>query len=301
MTGSRTELIAARLMGPLRAVIGAVAAAGILSALLVDPAPAEQGTDRAGGLPPPALAVPAGPGTPASPGSGTAAPGPPLAAEAPPVPEDPAAPVALGPSVVPVPGVYRYQVRSTTGGVANVEEERREVEQLSGDRTAGTVRITARLEGESQVSVLDWSPQAAVVRTTRIETGTDAGRDCTWSPPFTELGALALGSTWSVDSRCDAPVGGIHTAFEIRGSGRVVGRATIDHGGTTVPVWHVERDRTTTITAEVAGDRLVQTVHERGNLFLDPARGVVLRSDVTITFDGEQQGVTTRTSVLQPA
>lgn len=295
MTGSRTELIAARLMEPLRGVIGAVAAVGVLSALMIEPAPAEQGADRAGALPSPVLAVPAGPGAPAP-----QDPGAPLEAESAPVPEDPAAPVALGPSVVPVPGVYRYQVRSTTDGVPVVQEERREVEQLAGDRTAGSVRITARLEGESQVSVLDWSPQGAVVRTTRIESGADQGRDCTWSPPFAEFGPLEPGSTWSLDSECRTPVAGIDTVFEVSGSGRVVGRATIDSGGTPVPVWHVERDRITTITALLAGDRLVQTVREQGSLFLDPARGVVVRSDVTITLDGAQRGVTTRTSVLQP-
>ena len=298
MTGSRADQLAARLAGPLRGVIATVAALGVLSALLVDPAPATADAARAataGGAPSAEPGAAPAPGDPAAaPSGGSPAPG--GAPGAPPV--GGAAP-ALGRSVVPVAGIYRYEVQSTRDGSTSTQPEEREIVQLSGDQTRGLVQITARLEGESQVSVIDWSPEAALVRSTRIESAVGASRDCTWSPPFAEFGALVEGSSWNLSSVCQTDVGGIETTFEVTGSGRVSGATTVESGGRQVAVWQIGRDRTTTISAVVGGDQLRQIVREEGTILFDPARGVVVRSDVTVTLEGAQSGVTRRTSVLQ--
>jgi hypothetical protein len=298
MTGSRADQLAARLAGPLRGVIATVAALGVLSALLVDPAPTTADASRSataegapsaepGAAPAPGDPAAAPPGGPAAPGG---APGAPPAGGAPP---------ALGRSVVPVAGIYRYEVQATRDGTTSTQPEEREIVQLSGDQTRGLVQITARLEGESQVSVIDWSPEAALVRSTRIESAVGASRDCTWSPPFAEFGALADGSSWNLSSVCQTDVGGIETTFEVTGSGRVTGATTVESGGRRIAVWQIDRDRTTTISAVVGADELRQVVREEGTILFDPARGVVVRSDVTVTLEGAQTGVTRRTSVLQ--
>ena len=299
MTGSRADQLAARLAGPLRGVIAIVGALGVLSALLVDPSPTTADASRsttAGGVPSAEPGAVPGSGDPAAaPPDGPAPPdGGPGAA-----PTGGAVAAALGRSVVPVAGVYRYEVQSTRDGSTSTQPEEREIVQLSGDQTRGLVQITARLEGESQVSVIDWSPEAALVRSTRIESAVGASRDCTWSPPFAEFGALAEGSSWNLSSVCQTDVGGIETTFEVTGSGRVTGATTIESGRRQVSVWQIARDRTTTISAVVGADELRQIVREEGTILFDPARGVVVRSDVTVTLEGAQSGVTQRTSVLQ--
>lgn len=298
MTGSRADQLAARLAGPLRGVIATVAALGVLSALLVDPAPTTADASRAataGGAPSAEPGAAPAPGDPAAaPSGGSAPPG-----GAPGAPPAGGAAPTLGRSVVPVAGIYRYEVQSTRDGSTSTQPEEREIVQLSGDQTRGLVQITARLEGESQVSVIDWSPEAALVRSTRIESAVGVSRDCTWSPPFAEFGALAEGSSWNLSSVCQTDVGGIETTFEVTGSGRVSGATTVESGGRQVAVWQIGRDRTTTISAVVGGDQLRQIVREEGTILFDPARGVVVRSDVTVTLEGAQSGVTRRTSVLQ--
>jgi hypothetical protein len=85
----------------------------------------------------------------------------------------------------------------------------------------------------------------------------------------------------------------------VTGSGRVTGATTVESGGRQLAVWQIARDRTTTISAVVGADELRQVVREEGTVLFDPARGVVVRSDVTVTLEGAQSGVTQRTSVLQ--
>jgi hypothetical protein len=205
----------------------------------------------------------------------------------------------LGVAAVPEPGVYRYQVETTREGRTETAEETREVVARTGDRTSGIIEIAARLEGESQVSLIDWSPGGALVRSTRIESAAGGSRDCSWTPPFVEIGPLSTGSSWAVDSTCRTTVGGIDTTLVLTGSGRVVGTAMVTFAGAQVPVWQVERDRKTEIDATLDGERLRQQTHEQGTFLIDPVRGVVMRSDVTITLEGEETGVIRRTSVLR--
>ncbi len=206
----------------------------------------------------------------------------------------------LGASVVPAPGTYRYEVTVTSGTDTSVQEEQRVIEVLSGDQTEAVVQLSARVAGESQVSVLDWSPAGAFVRSTRIEDASGPSQDCTWAPAFPEFGALSSGSSWSLDSTCRAPVGGIDTTFTVTGAGRVVGQATVDVAGAVVPVWQIERDRTTTIQAAFGSRTVTQQAREQGTISFDPSRGIVVRSDVTVTLTGTRSGETRRVSVLQP-
>ena len=304
MDPHRIEILAARMRRPLRGVIGAVGAVGLLSAVLVEPGDGA-GVGRAGIATVDPMPDPAGPGAPApgvAPVEDPAVVAPPgdVAADPGAAPAAGPGPAELGDAVVPQPGSYRYEVRSTRDGRSSVAQERREIVQLAGDRRSGLVQISAEIDGERQVSVLDWSPAVALVRSTRLESAAGSSQDCSWTPPFPELGTLTQGSTWSLDSTCQTTVGGIDTTFVIQGTGRVVGPATITFEGQAVPVWQIERDRTTSITASLGQDRLRQQVREQGMLFWDPARGIAMRTDVTVTLEGEERSVTQRTSVLVP-
>lgn len=290
--------LAERLRRPLVWPIGAVFTLATLSALAVGDDPGTPRADRAGiGS---AASVPTdgaeSPQPTTAPGEGAAPPGETVSPDG----EVPTAAAPLGASVVPAAGVHRYQVQTTAeDGTSTVQEERREIEVLTGDRTVATVRVTARLDDESQVSVLDWTPTGVLVRSTRIESSAGTSQDCTWDPPFPELGALGEGATWRIDSTCRAPVGGVDTRFTIRGGGEVTGQATVVFQDQELRVWRIARDRTTTIEADVGGRSLRQTAREQGTLFFDPTRGLVIRSDVTVTLEGAQTGVTRRVSVLQ--
>ena len=304
MDPHRTEILAARLQRPLRGVIGVVGALGVLSAVLVEPA-GGPGVARAGVVAADPTQDPAGaettvPGATPAPDPAAVPPAGDVAAPPGAAPAAGPGPAELGNAVVPEPGSYRYEVRSTRDGRSSVAQERREIVQLAGDRRSGLVQISAEIDGERQVSVLDWSPAVALVRSTRLESAAGSSQDCSWTPPFPELGTLTAGSTWSLDSTCQTTVGGIDTTFVIQGSGRVVGPATITFEGRAVPVWQVERDRTTSITASLGEERLRQQVREQGMLFWDPARGIAMRTDVTVTLEGEERSVTQRTSVLLP-
>lgn len=290
--------LAERLRRPLVWLIGAVFTLASLSALALgdDPARSRAGRAGLGSSAPVASGGAESPQPPAGSGGDAA----PAGETVPPDGGAPSAAAPLGVSVVPAAGVHRYEVQTTAeDGSSTVQEERREIEVLSGDRTGATVRITARLDDERQVSVLDWTPSGALVRSTRIESSAGGSQECTWDPPFPELGALGAGATWRIDSTCQAPVGGVDTRFTIRGGGEVTGQATVGFGGQELRVWQIARDRTTTIEADVGGRSLRQTAREQGTLFFDPARGLVIRSDVTVTLEGPQTGVTRRVSVLQ--
>lgn len=221
-----------------------------------------------------------------------------------PDPADPAAstttvdPQPLGPAAVPAAGTYRYDIDEVRDGETATRVEEREVTIVGEEGSTSVVQITARSDGERQVSVLGWSADGVFVRSTRIETDDGSTRDCAWDPAFTEFGVLAEGAAWTVDSTCTTEVAGLPTVFVVSGTGRVVGAAEVVHAGAPVRVWQVVRDRTTTITATVGNDDVEQIVNEVGTFFIDPARGLALRSDVTVTLSGTQTGETRRTSVL---
>lgn len=86
--------------------------------------------------------------------------------------------------------------------------------------------------------------------------------------------------------------------FTVSGTSRVVGEAVASLGTEEVRVWQIERDRTTDIAAALGDQTLSQQAREQGTLFFDPVRGVVIRSDVTVTLSGSQTGVTRRVSAL---
>lgn len=200
--------------------------------------------------------------------------------------------------VVPAAGEYRYEVRVTRDGTSNTVEEVRTVARLDGDDTRGTVQLEVRTGDQRQISILEWASDAVEVRSTRVPTTVDEGTDCMWNPPILEFGPMADGSAWTVDSTCQADVGGVPTTFEVTGSARVVGDVVIDIAGSPVQVWRIERQRTTVISASIGGDQVEQRVEEQGDLFVDPTRGIVVQSDVLVTSTGAQAASTRRQSTL---
>ncbi len=231
---------------------------------------------------------PVGTGTsipPAATGATTADPGAPVTGAPAPTDDPPAAPV-LGPAAVPAAGTYRYTVVSTGGAGETVEVEERTVVPRSGDHTTGVVEVRQRAGEHEQVSVLDWSPDGAVVRSTRMVSGVGTSEDCRWDPPFPELGRLAAGATWYFSSSCAATVEDVPTTFVVEGEGRVVGEDVVTVAGVATPVWRVERRRITEIRARLGDDEVVQRVEEAGVVFVDPARGLPVRSELTVTADG---------------
>lgn len=204
----------------------------------------------------------------------------------------------LGRAVVPAPGAYRYEIDSFSDGESSSRLETREFSVLGDSNGVSTIQVVAASEGERQVSVFDWSSDGAIVRSTRIEIDGQASQECTWDPPFVEFGPLETSAAWTVDSNCTTEVAGLPTDFVVSGGGGVMGEVEVVHAGASVRAWQVERSRTTVITATVGGDTVEQRVEETGTFFVDPARGLVLRSDVTVVLSGAQQGETRRTSVL---
>lgn len=284
-----------RLLRPLAAAVAVVMALGLVGAAVVDRSadgddPTEAAVTPVGDVGP----VPRAPGVGTddvvaeSPGGGAAAQAAPTTV-----------PALLLPSsaAVPAPGTHRYEVTSTTDGSTSGSVEEVEVTRLSGGDAAGAVQIAQRTDGRGQVSVLDWSPSGAQVRSTEI----DEGSSCTWEPPITEFGVLEPGATWSVDSRCTTTVAGADTTVDVTGTGRVAASQTVTAGGGPVDVWRIERQRTTVLRATVGGDAVEQRVDESSVIFFDPARGIAVRREATVTRSGEQTGTTERISVLQPA
>ncbi|MDE0803249.1 MAG: hypothetical protein OSA99_07980 [Acidimicrobiales bacterium] len=204
----------------------------------------------------------------------------------------------LGRAVVPASGTYRYEIDSLSDGESSSRVETREFSVVGESDGVSTIQVVAASDGERQVSVFDWSSAGALVRSTRIEIDGQTSQDCTWDPPFVEFGPLEVSAVWSVDSRCTTEVAGLPTEFVVTGGGGVTAEVEVLHAGTSVRAWQVERSRTTVITATVGGDTVEQRVQETGTFFVDPARGLVLRSDVSVALSGAQQGETRRTSVL---
>lgn len=204
----------------------------------------------------------------------------------------------LGRSALPAPGVHRYEVVSERDGRSTTRTEEREVTVVEGGTDGAVLEVVVRADGEAQVSTIDWSPAGSIVRTTRIDSGSATGSPCGWDPPFTDLGPLEQGAEWTIDSSCETEVAGLPSTFLVQGSGRVVFETTQEHGGETVRVWQVERNRTTTITAQVGTESIQQVAHELGTILVDPARGLVLRSDLTVTLSGSQEGQSRRVTTL---
>lgn len=273
-------------------VVAVVFGLGVLAAAAN--APGDEETDRSNAAAPaPDASTTSAPG-PADPGGGSVPDGGDPAATSAPTTTT----VPLGPAVVPAPGVYRYDVDEVRDGEASTRTEQREIEVLGEEDGLTIVQLVASSDAERQVSVLAWSPDQVQVRSTRIENDGVPARDCTWDPPFLEFGRLEAGGQWNVESTCTTDVAGLPTTFVVRGASRVVGEAEVVHAGAPARVWQVARDRTTTITATVGNDDVEQVVREVGTFFVDPARGLTLRSDVTVTLTGAQQGESRRTSVL---
>ncbi len=203
-------------------------------------------------------------------------------------------PAELGPAAVPAPGTYDYDVQVTgEDGETRAEREVREVVRRSGDRTSGSVQLTVRVGEQSQIAVIDWSPDGARIRSTRVSSPLGTSDECRWEPRLLELDRLEDGADWTVDTSCTTTIEGVPSTFEVRGRTRVVGR-DVTAG---VATWRLQRDRTTTITADVGGG-FEQVAREVGELWFDPARGIVVRSETTITLSGAQSGSSERVAVL---
>ncbi len=200
-------------------------------------------------------------------------------------------------AAVPEAGEHRYEVRVTRNGTSETVEELRRVEVLEGGGEAGRVRLEVQTGDQRQISILDWKPSAVEVVSTRVPTAS-GGDDCSWDPPFLEFGPLSAGSEWAVSSTCTASVGGVPSTLEVTGSTVVVGDVQVSVGSELVTVWRIERSRTTVIRASIGGEPVEQRVDEHGDLYLDPVRGIVVQSDVTLTTTGEQSGTSRRQSTL---
>lgn len=286
---------------PLVAAIAVVLTSGLLGVTVGVPAVAEVagGRAQAGADPAPIITPTGGPRAATDPTTPTTLVSPaPTAGPGGPADASSSTTAPLGPAAVPVAGSYRYRVEETTAaGATALTEETRIVEVLAGDRTTGVVQFIVQRADQRQVSILDWSPLGAVVRSTRLETATGTSRDCTWSPPFAEFGPLTTGAAWEVTSVCEAEVAGVPTTFELSGSGRVINEVTADVSGTPTPVWQIERNRRTRISATPGGVERTQVVAEFGYLLVDPARGLVVRSDLVTTVE-DSQSTTRRVAIL---
>lgn len=307
MAGFDAQDLTRRIGRPLSALIATLLVLGVGTVLTTDDAPGPDDAEARNALAaprspdeePPSVAEPG-----ASTASGTGAVG--GGADSTAQPTDPGgSPTDTDPAVagdgvrgpaVPAVGTYRYRVTtSVPDGAETVSAETRTFEDLGADEGSRIVRLSVVAGEQEQVSDLRWGSNGVVVLSTSIASPEAGGSPCTWSPPFTEVGGLAEGVSWAVDSSCDTDVGGIPTRFQVSGQGAVVGPEDITVAGVLRSTWRIERTRITDITADGG---LRQTATESGQLWIDPVAGVVVRSSLTVRLDGVQSGSSTRTVEL---
>lgn len=201
----------------------------------------------------------------------------------------------------PAPGTYTYEVTSGREGATGPDTETRIVRPLEGRPGEPNVEITTVADGQRQVARLVWSSSGALVRSTTVATGEASGAPCTWEPPFPEVGALEEGASWTVASTCTTEIDGFATTIEVDGRTEVRGSTVVDVGDRRVAVLELERDRSTRVVSSVGDDALDQTVREAGTLYLDPTRGLIVRSEVRVTVSGARAEEYDRRSVLVDA
>jgi len=207
-----------------------------------------------------------------------------------------------GPLVAPKVGDHVYESTSTSASGTRTGRATTKVEAAGTEGSSTIQVVTLPLDlGDQQVvaaNTVAWGA-GAVVRRSVISLSALGPQqlDCLWQPVFSQYaGGLAVGTTWSFDSRCTGKIQGIDVAVRQRATRRVSGAAQVAGPAGAVATWTIADDTTIEVTSPLG----VATVHLVGSQSLAPSLGLPVRTDARIdtTSPGSAPGRSTLTTKL---
>ncbi len=195
-------------------------------------------------------------------------------------------PPAPGRLTPPKPGSYDYDATTTmASGGSRTDRTTTSVESAGTDGGATVQAITIPLDLGGQQAVarntVTWSGAGAVVSRSVITAPALGGQqlDCVWQPAFAQyVGTLAVGSTWSFDTRCAGKIQGFDVTLEQRATRRVTGTATVAGPAGNLATWTIADDTTVVITSPIGAT----SVRMVGTQQLAPSLGLPVRSQATV-------------------
>jgi hypothetical protein len=195
----------------------------------------------------------------------------------------PAAPGAL---VAPKVGGYAYEATTTSAsGQPQTNRTTTTVESVGteGSNTIQTVTIPLDLGGQQATArnTVAWGSSGAVVRRSVISASALGAQqiDCAWQPPFAQYaGGLAVGKTWTYDTRCTGKLGALDVTVEQRATRKVTAAATVTGPAGAVATWTIADDTTVVVTTPFGAT----SVRTFGTQQLAPSLGVPVRSEMTV-------------------
>lgn len=212
---------------------------------------------------------------------------------------------APGPLVPPKAGDYVYEATSTSPSGTKTERTTTRVEPggTEGPATIQAVTIPLDLGGQRAVArnTVAWNGGALVRRS--IITAAALGQqqlDCVWQPAFLQYAAnLAVGQSWSFDTRCSGKIQGFDITIQQRATRRVTGTAQVAGPAGAVATWTVADDTSWVLTSPLG----VATVHMVGTMALAPSIGLPVRSEARVEASSagsppEQSTLTTKLVAL---
>lgn len=144
----------------------------------------------------------------------------------------------------PKDGKYTYKTEG--------EKDAQEVTVKTTDRSGGEVRqsTTGQFGGGGGSGSVETVWNSKGYYWERLSGGDGAASGaCDFQPPLHLLAQpLAVGATWSFDSRCTITFGAESVVIHIFGTSRVTKADLVQVGGTVVDVWVIDRDMTTDFT-----------------------------------------------------
>lgn len=199
----------------------------------------------------------------------------------------PAEPEVPGPTVaVTRPGTYREQITTTSSdGSEDSEEVLLIVERIGGG--ADDVRLRHRRESEGEetgaTQEVAWRPDGVYLLATTVGQG-GFEIHCEHEPPLLQSPRrLQPGIAWEGDDTCEFDTAGGGT-IRFRYEARVREAASITVAGITVSTWLI--DTVTDVDVTTAFGSFSQ--HSEGPVWVDPSRGLTVRSEDDMTLTGDQ-------------
>jgi len=187
--------------------------------------------------------------------------------------------------MAPKVGTYTYDTTSTPARGTRTAPTTTKVEAAGteGATTIQAVTVALDLGGQQAMArnTVAWGTAGAVVRRSVItfSAGGSQQIDCVWQPAFAQYaGALAVGRTWSFDTRCAAQIQGFDVTVQQRATRRVTAAAQVAGPSGAVATWTIADDTTLTVTTPIG----VATVHTVGTQSLAPSLGLPVRTEARV-------------------
>lgn len=153
-----------------------------------------------------------------------------------------------GPTKPPAPGAYGYKFVYATDPSRNADI----TEQISAqpDQNGVHYRKETYPDGQGNTLTNDVAYAADAVRLTMSHIASaQTSIDCGWTPPIVLfLLPLAVGKTWSYDSKCSATVSGAQATVQKKGDNKVIGKSLDTIGNVAVRTWVIEEHTITSVS-----------------------------------------------------